>query len=58
MIVMLTAVDPHMLVVVAVVVAIVEALTGPRDDTSGANRGDGEQQAANCKSGSVFHGIS
>jgi hypothetical protein len=60
MIVMVTAVDPRVLMVIAVVITIVVALTvaWPRDDASGANRGDGEQQAADCNSCSVFHGIS
>jgi hypothetical protein len=45
MIVMVTAVDPRVLMVIAVVITIVVALTvaWPRDDASGANRGDGEQ---------------
>lgn len=62
MIVMITAVDPGTLVPIAVVIAIVIALAiavaGACDDASGANRGDGEQQAADCKSCSVFHGVS
>jgi len=62
MIVMITAVNPDTLVPIAVVIAIVIALAVPRartrDDTSGADRGDGEQQAANCDSSCVFHGFS
>jgi hypothetical protein len=58
MIVMIAAVDPGVFVVVAVVIAIVEALAGPRDDASGADGGNGEQQAADYDSCCVFHGVS
>jgi hypothetical protein len=58
MIVMLTAVDPGMLVVIPVVIAIVEALAGARDDASGTNGGKGQQQAADYSSCCVFHGVS
>ena len=58
MIVMIAAVHPRMLVVIAVVIAIVEALAWPGDDASGADRGDGEQQAADGNSCCVFHGVS
>jgi hypothetical protein len=58
MIVMIAAIYPGMLVVIAVVIAIVETLARPRDDASGANRGEGEQQAADYSSCCVFHGVS
>ena len=58
MIVMIAAVDPDVLVVIAVVIAIVVALARPRDDAPGANRGNGEQQAADYNSCCVFHGVS
>jgi hypothetical protein len=58
MIVMLAAIDPDMFVVVAVMIAIVVALARPGDDASGADGGDGEQQAADCYSSGVFHGVS
>jgi hypothetical protein len=58
MVVTIAAIHPRMLVVIPVVIAIVETLAWPRDDASGANRGDGEQQAADCNSCSVFHGVS
>jgi hypothetical protein len=58
MIVMIAAVDPDMLVVIPVVIAIVVALAWPRDDASGADRGNGEQQAADYNSCCVFHGVS
>jgi hypothetical protein len=58
MIVMIAAVDPDMLVVVAMVIAIIVALAGPGDDASGADRGNGEQQTADYNSCCVFHGVS
>jgi hypothetical protein len=59
MIVTIAAIHPRMLVVIPVVIAIVEALAWwSRDDTSGAKRRDGEQQAADCNSCGVFHGVS
>ena len=58
MIVMIAAVDPGMLVVIPVVIAIVEALAWPRDDAPGADGGNGQQQAADYNSCCVLHGVS
>jgi hypothetical protein len=60
MIVMFAAVDPGVLMPIAVVIPIVVALvvTRPRDDASGTYRGNGEHQTGDSNSCCVFHGVS
>ena len=60
MIVVIAAVNPGMLMVIAVVIAIVVAFVvpGARDHAAGAHRGNGEHQAGDYNSCCVFHGVS
>jgi hypothetical protein len=58
MVVVVTAVYPHMLVVVPMVIAVVVTLARSRDDTSRADHGKAQKEAADYGSCYIFHGKS
>jgi hypothetical protein len=58
MVVAVTAVDPHSLVVVAVMITVVIAFPGPGDHAAGAQYGEAQKNAADYGSFCVVHGVS
>jgi hypothetical protein len=58
MIVVVTAVHPHTLVVVPMVIAVVITLARSRDHASGADDGEAQKEAADYGSCYIFHGKS
>ena len=58
MVVAVTAVDPNVLVVIAVMITIVVAFAGSCDHASGGQHGKTEKNAADYGSFCVIHGMS